>query len=230
MRWVAVEIFENLLAQNNLHINKIAIVGGSSMDPEVAILREAYPDSEINYFGVDNYGQELNWDTLDLNQISSVDKKHNLVVCCQVLEHVWNQSAAFENIRSLTMIDGLVWINCPASNIAHGSPEYFSAGYSPDYLATNMINNGFELLAKGAIGSKRNYFATHLLRLWATPLEHAKPLLGYRVPKPITKGKLFELVKRVPGRIMMRAWKPTISNDIDFATESYFFGRLIGHS
>lgn len=226
MRWEVVDTLNNLLVQRNLKINKIAIVGGSSMDPEVALLRKKYPKSEVNYFGVDNYGQEDNWNTLDLNQFSFFNEKHDLVICSQVLEHVWNLSAAFKNLRELVNVDGFIWINCPTSNIAHGSPEYFAAGYSPDYLAKNMNDIGFETLAAGAVGSKRYYFATHLLRLWATPLEHSKPLFGYRIPKPISKGKILEFISRIPGRLMMSVWDPEILNDIDFATESYFFGCL----
>jgi hypothetical protein len=30
---------------------------------------------------------------------------------------------------------------------------------------------------------------------------------------------------RIPGRIKMMSWNKSISEDIDFATESYYFGK-----
>lgn len=230
MRWVVVEIFEKSLAEVGNEFQKIAIVGGSSKDPEIEFLKKKFPNLDISYFGIDNYGLETNWSNLDLNYLTVQEKTYDLVVCSQVLEHVWNQSAAFTNLKTLVKEGGYVWINCPASNIAHGSPEYFSAGYSPEYLVKNLCAENFELIAAGAVGSKRYYFATHLLRLWATPLEHKSPIFGYRMSRPFTKGKLLEFLKRLPGRVMMAFWKPTLINKIEFATESYFLGRLKGHS
>jgi SAM-dependent methyltransferase len=225
MRWLVVEKFKDLLLANQHKIEHIAIVGGSAQDPEAVVLNENFPNSVIHYLGIDNYGHEKNWFEFDLNEPSTLIQKFDLVVCSQVLEHIWEMQQAFQNLSNLAQPDGLIWLNCPTSNIAHGSPDYYSAGYTPEYLEKNMSKNAITTIESGVIGSKRYYRSTHIFRLWATMAEHNHPLLGYRIPKPITKGKIMELCKRVPGRIVMMAWDRKITSNIDYATETYYFGK-----
>jgi hypothetical protein len=111
--------------------------------------------------------------------------------------------------------------------MAHGSPEYFSAGYAPSYLEKNFEMRGFQSLSSGCYGSQRYYKATHLLRLWSTRIEHDHPIFGYRVSGRITLGKVKEMLFRMPGRISMTMWDKDIVDDIDFATETYYFGAKV---
>jgi hypothetical protein len=225
MRWLVAEKLRELLQENQYKIERVAIVGGSSKDPEVLVLNEIYPNSVINYLGIDNYGLEANWVEFDLNEPSVLSHEYDLIVCSQVLEHVWNMHQTFKNLVNLVRPNGLIWLNCPTSNIAHGSPEYYSAGYTPEYLEKNMAKHSITSIASGVIGSKRYYRSTHVFRLWATTVEHKHPLLGYRFSKPITKGKILEFCKRIPGRIVMMAWDGTVTSDIDYATETFYLGK-----
>jgi hypothetical protein len=225
MRWIVLEKLESALDALNALELTIVILGGSSKDPEVELLKKRFPNSKITYMGIDNYGEESPWIYFDLNSSEVLKENFDLVVCSQVLEHIWNLDVAFNLISSLVDIDGYVWINCPTSNMAHGSPDYYSAGYSPSYLERNFERLGFRSLSSGCVGSERYYKATHLLRLWSTKNEHAHPILGYRISGPITLGKIHEMIMRIPGRIKMMSWNKSISEDIDFATESYYFGK-----
>ena len=45
---------------------KVAVVGGSSRDPEVVYLSEFFPDTEIFYFGIDNSHDDPRFSYLDL--------------------------------------------------------------------------------------------------------------------------------------------------------------------
>lgn len=229
MRWLVAEKFYELLRANQHKIEQIAIVGGSSLDPEAIALNETYPNSVIHYLGIDNYGREENWFEFNLNEPSALIHKFDLVVCSQVLEHIWDMQQAFQNLFNLAQPSGLIWLNCPASNIAHGSPDYYSAGYTPEYLDKNMSKHAITTIESGVIGSKRYYRSTHIFRLWATKAEHNHPLLGYRIPKPITKGKILEFCKRVPGRIVIMTWDRKITSNIDYATETYYFGKAKLH-
>lgn len=225
MRWLIAEKFRELLLTNQHVIQHIAIVGGSSQDPEAVILNNIYPNSVIYYLGIDNYGLEENWLYLNLNEPTTSNHKFDLVVCSQVLEHVWDMHEVFRNLSNLVQPSGLIWINCPTSNIAHGSPDYYSAGYTPEFIEKNMLKHSVTSIEIGVIGSKRYYRSTHLLGLWATMAEHQHPLLGYRISKPITKGKILELCKRMPGRIAMMFWDSRVTANISYATETYFLGK-----
>ena len=227
MRWVVSEKFRQEITALEFCPVNIAILGGSSSDPEVSILNELLPTSQVTYLGIDNYGNEKIWKFLDLNLISTMTDEFDLIICSQVLEHIWNLSGAIKTISQITKVGGYVWINCPTSNIAHGSPEYYSAGYSPDFLRLNFEAHNFTTLSVGSFGSKRYYKAVHYLRHWSTQEEHLHPILGYRVSGFVTLGKLREMVTRFPGRIQMIFWNRQITSNIEFSTESYYFGRKV---
>lgn len=221
-------LFEENLEETKTAVKRVAIVGGSSRDPEVTEIIRKFPKASIHYLGIENYGGEANWINFDLNQAPDLNESFDLVVCSQVLEHVWNLENAFKGLANIITPEGHIWVNCPASNIAHGSPDYYSAGYSPDFISLNFDKNQVDCVIKGCIGSKRYYLATHYLRLWASSLEHKNPLTGYRIAKPITAGKVLEMFQRLPGRLLMATWNATIKNDISYATETYFLGTKRG--
>ena len=225
MRWQVVNVFNETLNTLGKKIEKIGVLGGSSADPEVAVIKRTYPEASITYLGIDNYGAEENWENLDLNYRQEKHIQYDLVVCSQVLEHLWNLSSAFESISKLTKINGFIWINCPTSNIEHGSPSYYSAGYSPDYLKMNFEKFHFLTLISDCIGSERYYKATHLLRHWSTEAEHKRPVTGYRISNGVTLGKIKELILRIPGRLLMLTWSKSISQNLQYATETYYFGQ-----
>ncbi len=227
MRWVVIGKFQLELSSLEIHPVNIAVLGGSSNDPEVTILNELFPKSKITYLGIDNYGNEKTWKFIDLNLVGTIADKFDLIICSQVLEHIWNLSNAFKTISQITKENGYIWINCPTSNMAHGSPEYYSAGYSPDFLRLNFEEFDFTTLSVGSFGSKRYYNAVHYLRHWSTQEEHRHPIFGYRISGVVTLGKIREMITRIPGRFCMSFWNRQITSDIEFSTESYYFGRKI---
>lgn len=227
MRWLILQKLEENLQVIDRNISNIAILGGSSQDPEVEILMQKFPESKITYLGIENPSNDNPWIFLDLNEPMYIEREFDLIVCAQVLEHVWNLEVAFKHIQKISHIGGFIWINCPASNIAHGSPNFFSAGYSPAYLEKNFENLGFGTISLGCLGSMRSYWATHLLRLWPTKREFNHPLLGYRISGQITIGKIVEMLRRTPGRILMLMWDKKINATIDYATETYYFGKRL---
>jgi hypothetical protein len=229
MRWIVLEKFEHSLKSLDKTPTAIAILGGSSKDPEVDVLKKCFPDSKISYLGIDNYGNESPWLFLDLNIHRESRDTFDLLVCSQVLEHLWNLNEAFNTISALVPAGGHIWVNCPTSNMAHGSPEYYSAGYTPSYLEKNFEMRGIQSLSSGCYGSQRYYKATHLLRLWSTKKEHTHPIVGYKISGKITPGKIKEMLFRIPGRINMTMWNKDIVEDIDFATETYYFGAKVLH-
>jgi SAM-dependent methyltransferase len=224
MRWVVLEKLEEVLNSSDVSAETIAILGGTSKDPEVELIKKQFPHSKITYLGIENDSNDTPFLYLDLNKSIDFKETFDLVVCSQVLEHIWNFDVAVNLIRELVPVSGRIWINCPTSNMAHGSPDYFSAGYTPSYLDKNFEKLGFQTLNSGCYGSERYYKATHLLRLWSTRKEHDHPISGYRISGKITLGKIKEMLFRIPGRLTMTIWNKDVREDIDFATETYYFG------
>jgi len=196
---------------------KVAVVGGSVDEPELQHLRSHGREFEVTVFGIESEGifLDLNRPFADLNFISKFD----LVICSQVLEHIWNLSEALKTITGLAKEGGFLWINCPTSNHAHGSPEYFSAGYTSKMLRTHLVQTGVEILYDGEVGTERLYKMTHSQLFWPSYLEHQHPFL-----RGIHRSRsLFPLrfVRNFLRNLQAAGWSKKVQRYSIFSTETY---------
>lgn len=176
MRFEVLRVFEKAIQPHVHEIRKVAVVGGSEREPELAHISNI-PGVQISFLGVEKMPQDKSdFFFLDLNERTNAYLEFDLILCSQVIEHIWNHSQAFENFYNILIPGGLIWIGCPASNIAHGSPDYFSAGFTPDYLSENLKSKNFEILHSQSLGSKRYYFLTHALQIWGSEKMHRFPV------------------------------------------------------
>ncbi|CAN2171217.1 Methyltransferase domain containing protein [Candidatus Nanopelagicaceae bacterium] len=227
MRNLVVEEFQNWVVTSNPDISTVAVVGGTSADPEIAVVKRHFPEATIHFLGIDNSRNDSNYLDLDLNSAPIMNvAKFDLVINSQVLEHVWNLANAFENLANLTKPDGFLWVNCPASNMAHGSPAYYSAGYTDGYIAENLKYRNFEILISKTIGSKRNYFMTHILRHWPAEAELKHPVLNYNFQPGSFLGVIRKYLRDLPGRLLSVAFSNRVVHSIDYATESVVLAKL----
>ena len=226
MRYLVVDLFTQWIKDEKPNLSTVCVVGGTSSDPEVAVLKNYYPLVEFHTFGIENPLQDVNFRALDLNidQVA-MQEKFDLVLCSQVLEHVWNLENSFTCLSGLTKPGGYLWLACPASNMPHGSPNYYSAGYTSDFLALNLQAMNFEILLKKNFGSKRNYFMTHALRQWVGKDEHNHPVRSYKIQPGTFLGNSRKYMREIPGRIVSLFYSKLVSENIDYATESIVLAR-----
>ncbi len=216
MRWIVTDRFNELVSSFLPDIEKIALIGGGPDEAELKLFASRESTS-VKYFGIEPIPGE-NFEHLDLNTNSVFSENFDLVICSQVLEHVWNHAAVFDNLANLVKVDGLLWLACPASNYAHGSPDYFAAGFTSRYLEKNFTSRGFELLSGGNLGSSRYYFLTHALQIWGGKGMNAIPLF-YGLSRYYPKEFL--------GRVYALTRSGRVRNDIKFATESFVLLKKI---
>ena len=227
MRWLVAQEFEKTLKSLDYPLKSIAVVGGTSKDLEVSIVRKIFPSVEVSYFGIDNPHNDSNFGFLDLNILDSQEKVYDLVLCSQVIEHVHNLENAFKNLRFLmNPINGFIWLNCPASNMPHGSPDYFSAGYSKEYIDQIFQRNEIQTLRSGYFGSKRFYFLTHALHYWATQAEHLHPVLRYEFQPGTKLGVINKWRKEILWRFLSIPFSSKIRTDLNYATEVWALGTV----
>jgi hypothetical protein len=136
MRWIVLQRFQSETKENISEIPNCFVVGGTEQDPEYQLLMQLHPECTFQFLGLEAAKEDFI--SLDLNGDSSQLPNAKLVVCSQVLEHVWNHESFFRNLSRLTEVDGYLWLNVPMSNFVHGSPDYFSAGFTPEYLEKNL--------------------------------------------------------------------------------------------
>ena len=229
MRASCTRTLVNWIEENSPTVNSIGVVGGSSNEPELLKILTIYPLAEVIFFGIENTELSTNFVELDLNLPSKITQNFDLVICAQVLEHIWNLSVAFENLsKLLSPHNGLLWVNCPSSNMVHGSPEYFSAGYAHQMLAAHILRCNLEVIISDSIGSRRLYFFTHALQYWPSHFELMHPILTYRPLRSYGRRIVPESIKGFLGRVYSTLLSSKESSDLQFATESYILARTKG--
>ena len=171
-RMVGLSFLEGFLTSGP-KLQSVGIVGGSIEDLEVRILRDFYPHASFEILGI-----ELSETFLDLNQGVSITRNFDLLLCTNVLEHVYEHQNFAKNLKSLAGESGYVWLSVPFSDMYHGAPEFYSSGYDPKYVSQLLKQQSFEIRQAVNFGSERLYLFTHLLHDWPGMIRYYHPLLG----------------------------------------------------
>jgi SAM-dependent methyltransferase len=204
-------------------ILKIALVGGGASEPEITFLKNEFV-LQVDFFGIEDIpGNVVNF--IDLNQKANLKDSqiasYDLVLCSQVLEHLWNIPNAFETLSLLVKKGGSVWVACPYSNYFHGSPYVFSTGYSPEFLVE--IGKHANLVVKdcGYVSSPREYLARHVLHVWASSIQLRFPLFAYFGKEGHFVNKFLYNLSILPERILLQLKTKKIGTNVFYATESW---------
>jgi hypothetical protein len=222
MRWIAVDRFARLIERRGQHVSRVAVVGGSQRDPEVEWVRRQFRDCAVQFFGIDQGDiNPAQFTHLDLNEPYSAGNTYDLVHCAHVLEHLWNVQQAIATLVKLCSPGGLIWVNCPASSYAHGSPDYYSAGYQPELIQRLAILEGAQLVESGTIGSSRSYFYEHTLRRWPDRREYESPLLHMSRGRGGPLRAAGRWARYFPQRLLAATRSGAVSSSPETATQTY---------
>ncbi len=155
--------FENFFINTRLSDTlEVGVVGGTHNQAEIQILKNLGFNLSTTTLGIE--GNDI---FLDLNDISTnIEKKFDLIICTQVLEHIWNHNSFFVNIANLMKKQGILYLNCPKSNKAHMEPVYYSSGFTSSYLSQNCKNNSLAVIKDGEVGSEVLYKSIHITQSW----------------------------------------------------------------
>jgi len=221
MREEVVKMFIKYITPYLKAINTVAIVGGSTSDPEIQEL------IKLKQITADCYGIDQGLIKLDLNLPYNSITKYDLVICSQVLEHLYDVRQAIENLTKLTNNSGYIWIGCPASNRSHGSPHYYSAGYQPELIESLLNLFSSKVLHSGKLGSKRLYFMVHALRIWPSRSELRRPIFAYNFNRrnENTFKKFVRFIYDFPGRFYSLFLSYRLTSQVEYSTETYVFAH-----
>jgi hypothetical protein len=167
-----VEDFISECLQKNT-LKRVAVVGGSLGDHEVLVLKEKFPKCFFEIYGIEESQVYLN-----LNESPSIIGDFDLVLCTNVIEHIFHHENFAKNLLSLLNSTGTLWCCFPYNDKFHGSPFYYSAGFDPQYVVHLFERNGGFSERDKIIGSRRSYLFTHLLKDWPSEFRYNHPLLG----------------------------------------------------
>ena len=199
----------------------VAVVGGYRNEPEIRILKHFGYELMVETFGIE--GQDF---FLDLNDDPSpaTSKNFDLVLCSQVLEHVYDHHKSFKSLTALLKMDGFLWISCPASNIPHALNSYYSAGFTAEYLASNLRRFKLQVVNFGQIGSLRLYRTIHTLRTWPTVRGYYNPIFFGDNSRPRSR-QIFFLLRYFLRNLETLFFSKKVTSDIRVATDSWILAR-----
>lgn len=217
-RSLVVSIYEDFFHRNSQvqnRIRTIAVVSGTLSEPELRIFHNQ-AGVKIDFFGI---AENENYMDLNFPPAKRLPK-YDLVLCNQVLEHVWNLNFAIDNLLSLLNHQGLIFLSVPASNKKHGlSDDFFSAGYQPQFFVNMLKERGVECILSGDLGSERLYNMTHRQQVWPTIEQHNKPLVGnFRKELLISPREFLKFLFRALEACL---WSPEVRHGTQFSTETY---------
>jgi len=236
-RILLLDKFEYLISELKLKKKlKIAVIGGTHEEPEVVLLKKMGYETDTHTFGIEDY-DDFYLD-LNLNNNKFPDKNFDLVICAQVLEHIWNVTSFIDNICKVMTKDTYAFIHCPKSNIHHGH-TFYSAGYSKDFLE-EIFKNHTEIIDIGELGTPRLYTSIHLLKHWINTEEAQTGKINYQTwfsylwnlnrKKPkiknIFKNIIFSFsIRRLIINLFLKGLENNLSDDKLVKTESFIFVR-----
>jgi hypothetical protein len=206
---------------------RVAVIGGSAQEPELFALKHLGLEIHLTIFGIDPHVEYL-----DLNSPSIKISKFNfdLILCSQVIEHLWNHGAAFDSLKNLMNEDTYLWISCPSSNRPHGLSFYYSAGLTSSFLIKNLELHGLKVLGSGSIGTRRLYRAIHTQPSWLSVRGHKFPPLWSFEEHPYDKqSNIYRIMFRLRyflRNIELLMFSKRITTDIRCATESWACAKI----
>jgi SAM-dependent methyltransferase len=231
MRWVVVEQFLEGIQNQGISTRgmTLACVGGSPAEPELsALIRQQSTPPAITYFGIEEGPSPFYY--LDLNyELVDVPAQYDLVMCSQVLEHVFDVKVALHNLARLCRPGGYLWINCPGSCRAHGSPDFFSSGYSPQLILRllEIVGVRFETVMALNVGSARGTLYEHVLRRWPDEREFRNPLVHQSAGRGGYLRAVGRWIKYVPQRLAAASLSPVPRFDDAFLGHTCVFVRVL---
>lgn len=227
MRVKLINIFEEQIRTTFLTSKpiEVAVIGGNVLEPEIVSLENLGFKFNLTIIGIESFNG--NYLVADLNDSwidnESIKSKFNLVICSQVLEHIWSHENAFTNFAHILASNAYIWITCPTSNKFHLSPQFFSAGLTDNYLSLNLEKKNVFRVGSGTLGSWRYYRATHLIPGWLTLNGHRNPLIFAFETFSLHKRFLY-IVRYFPHLLLIWWSSPKLGANSQNATETWYFG------
>ena len=203
---------------------KIAIIGGKAHEPEVKLLKCFIEEPQFIFLGIDPPIDQY----LDLNlENFSVNGTHyDIILCSQVMEHIWNHKNAFKHFENLLASNGYAYISCPSSNRVHGSPNFFSAGFTPSFLINHAHALGLVIHSAQQFGSERIYNSVHLLDIWLSPKGHKFPILFCFEGKSLWK-KFLLTIRYLPKILLLHLSSKKLTTSERYASESFIWVQKV---
>jgi len=148
--WDAMEQYRKILEPNNKNWQIL----------EIGIDGDDKPSGNYKYFGEGNewktldFLPELKPDIVaDITDTKLPEEKWDLIICSQVIEHIFNFPAALKEIYRILKKEGYAIIDCPFEFPYHGLPSYDDYWRISSIALSKILENiGFKIIKCQMLG------------------------------------------------------------------------------
>ena len=110
---------------------------------------------------------EPNLNTVPASRLTiAKSDRTRLVLCSQVLEHVWHFANFFDFLELFRANQTVFGMAARAAHRPHASPDFYCAGVTSKMIAKNSQVRGFRIVDHGQLGSERLYCAALVEDCW----------------------------------------------------------------
>jgi SAM-dependent methyltransferase len=220
-----VRVFSELISKiDKSSVQKVLVIGGPPSEPELLELKSLH-NLEVHFAGVEEIDDD-NWHFLDANSSQFITAhKFDYILCSQVLEHLWNPVQVFLIISGLLKSEGHAWIACPANNFPHGSPHFYSSGYSLEFLESAAKYAGLTNIKSGVVANQRIHYYRQLLQLWPNSFQFKYPLLAYYPINGSFWKKITWQLKSLPYRLAIGLSSKDFSDKAEYGVEVWILTK-----
>jgi ubiquinone/menaquinone biosynthesis C-methylase UbiE len=116
------------------------------------------------YTGVDIVG--------DIISMPISDAQFDVVLCTQVLEHVYDPVVALKEMARVMKIGGTLILTVPQASGIHEPPYHYYGGFTPYWLEKSLLSAGFSDISIERNGGTARYLAHELLMFPSSVKKH----------------------------------------------------------
>lgn len=98
----------------------------------------------------------------DITEIPLPDKSQDNIICTEVLEHIFDPSAAIREMNRLLRPNGRILISVPGTSFLHFSPYHYYTGFKDNYFEKAFLANGLKIVEIHKTGSVYTEIALYL--------------------------------------------------------------------
>src|SRR5260221_1288188 len=137
--------------------NKFKSVTGVDLDPDKI--------KQAKILARDNHLTNINFKVGNLLKNKFTDKKFDVVICFEVIEHVQDPEQLLKSLSSILKKDGKIILSFPSksflSALAQKSLDHYSIGFSP--VEIKKLSKGTKLVIKEKISFGNTYLAQFIV-------------------------------------------------------------------
>lgn len=167
--------------------SKILDAGAGEQQYKKYCMHLKYTSQDIcQYTGAGNSKglQTQKWDTSKIDIISDItnipvdDNSYDIVLCSEVIEHVFNPLEAIKEFKRILKPNGLLILTFPFRSLTHFAPYHFSSGFNKYWVYESCKLYEFKIKELYSYGNHRLHTFQEIIRSY-TFTKYPKKLLYF---------------------------------------------------